>query len=551
MKRFTAFILAVLMLAALGCSSSGSGRRTEREGDMFDQLAEADDSSSKAGKKEEGEGDAPREASTAEPRKDAAMEEPAPATPAPPTPGPSDEPTAEPTQEPTPEPTPEPDPDEPVLRNGLLTVPDIVPQETYAPDAEILTWTGSFDSEKEIDRYTFTAPRDGSYSFFYTDILDGQRYCIQVANAAGNVIYNPYWYDSSGLDDCVVLELKQGQTYTLAARQQGSYYGGYAIHVGIPKESIEIGAYTAIHDSFAYMMQRNSYTLVPSVSGEYCFSVSGMPEGFNCRIQVRNAAGNSISNGYWYSQYGNNEGQTVTLNAGQAYTICIRESGYRGTYCFDVAMYKQVGDISAAFAVDDSIQFLNQRNLYTFVPTRTASYAFGISGIPEGYAYRIRILNPAGNAISNYYWYDACSNEESVSVNLTAGQKYTVIVRPAGMLYGAYRLDVGTYRAPIAVTEDDSFTDVISFRLQRNLYTFTAASDGRYSIQLSGMPEGYSYYVRIENAAGQSVGRGYSDGTYSNGESLSADLVGGQTYTVIVWQYASYLSEYSLRIFKA
>ena len=486
-------------------------------------------------------GSAPAVQATAESVETAAAADPAANPTATPTPEPTAVPTAKPTETPTVVSVP-------AIENGLLLAQEIEPKETQAPDATILSWSGEFKKEDQTDKHTFTAERDGVYSFFFTNILEGQEYGIQVSNEAGKAIHNQYWYISYELGDGVDLELEEGKTYTVAVRQRGDDYGTYTINVGVQKAYTEIGDYTAIYDSIEYVKQQNGYLFVPPVSGEYRFGVSGLPEGYECGIQVVNASGKAISNQYWYSAYSNKDGQTVTLTAGQSYIVKIREHGYYGPYCFDVAMYKAVGDVSDAFAVDDSIQFLNQRNMYTFTPKQTASYQFGLSEIPEGYEYLIQVWNAAGNAISNTYWYSSYKNEDSQSVDLTAGQTYTVIVRPKNTLYGSYRLDIGTFREPIEIKEDERIKDTMQYRLQKNLYAFTPDSDGNYQIELSGMPNGYEYKIQVWNPAGASISNQYLSYSYNNGESQAVSLVGGQTYLIVIWQNEDFLGDYIVTV---
>ena len=557
MKRILVFTLVLLLI--LGGCVPKSSRRTERDDDMFDRLAETEDREKdreKAGQQESAK--APKQAE--EPAQPAAAEVAVAPEPIQATPEPTVEPTPEPTQEPTPEPTPEPTQEPtsepaaepasqaPVIVNGVLIANEVEPMETHVPEATILSWSGSFEKEGQIDSYTFSTERDGLYCFFFTDILDGQEYAIRLTNAAGNVVYNAQWYDTYGLDEAADLTLKKGQTYTLSVKQKGAYYGGYTINVGVQKEYLAVGDYTAIYDSFEYVHQQNGYTFVPEVSGPYRFGVSGLPEGYSCGIQVVNAAGKTISNAQWYDSYSNKEGQEVNLSAGQTYVVKYRESGYRGPYCVEVGLYKQVGDVSGVFAVDDSIQFLNQRNLYTFVPEQTASYQFGFSGIPEGYSYMIQVVNPVGDAITNARWYDSFGNHESEWVNLTAGQTYTIVVRPRNELYGKYRLDISAFCAPVDVKLDEPVQDSIQYRLQRNMYTFTPEVDGSYSIELGGMPHEYSYGIQVWNSIGNIISNVRWYDVYKNGESETLNLQAGQTYTIIVKQNNNFLSDYTIRI---
>jgi hypothetical protein len=131
---------------------------------------------------------------------------------------------------------------------------------------------------------------------------------------------------------------------------------------------------------------------------------------------------------------------------------------------------------------------------------------------------------------------------------LTAGQTYTIIVRPRNALYGKYRLDISAFCAPVDVKLDKPVQDAIRFRLQRNMYTFTPEVDGSYSIELSGIPPEYSYGIQVWNGIGQIISNGNWYYVYKNGESQTLDLKCGQTYTIIVKQNGNFLSDYTIRI---
>ena len=80
------------------------------------------------------------------------------------------------------------------------------------------------------------------------------------------------------------------------------------------------------------------------------------------------------------------------------------------------------------------------------------------------------------------------------------------------------------------------------------MYTFTPGSDDTYSIELSGMPPEYSYYIQVWNGIGQIISNGNWNYAYKNGSSQTLDLKAGQTYTIIVKQNGNFLSDYTIRI---
>ena len=435
------------------------------------------------------------------------------------------------------------------IQNGKYVAEDLNLQTVSCSPANVLQWNGNFISEKQTDEFPFTAERSGVYSIFFTDILEGQEFPIQVLDASGKAISNQYMNSTYGLGEGVDLTLSQGQQYTVKVRQSSNYYGAYCLNVGTQKEYIDVSNCYAVYDTIEYIKQQNGYYFTPSVTGDYRFGFSDIPEGFEYCIQVVNPGGDAISNQYWNSTYGNKEGQTVKLTAGQSYLVKVKQySKYYGDYCLDIGLYKNTGDISSFFAVDDTIQHIGQRNLYTFVPQLTTSYEFGISNVPAGCEYLIQVVNAGGNAISNQYWNSSYGNNESQSVNLSKGETYTIIVRPASTGFGSYTLNIGSYKDAVDISEFDDISDSLQYRLQRNQYTFTPQTTGTYQFILSNIPSGYEYMIQVWNAAGDAISNQYWNSTYGNDEGQSVDLTGGQTYTIIVRQNATYLSDYVLTV---
>ena len=437
----------------------------------------------------------------------------------------------------------------PAIENGSYSAEDLELRTVRVPRADILRWSGVFSSDKQEDEYSFTAERSGSYSFFFTDILEGQKYPIQVLNAAGEAVNNRYWSYTYGLGDCVDLTLSRGQRYTVRVRQESNYYGSYCLNIGLQKEYTEITGCAAVYDAVEFIQQQNGYLFTPSVTGEYRFGFSGIPEGYKYCIQVVNAGGDAISNQYWSYSYGNKDGTTVSLNAGQTYTVIVKQNDrYYGEYCLDVGLFKETGDISPFYAVSDSIQVIGQRNLYSFTPEFSGTYEFGISDVPDGIKYLIQVVNAGGDAISNPYWSHSYGNGDRISAELTAGQTYTVAVRPDSEYYGRFTLNIGKYRAPVDISGWDSVSDQMQYRLQRNLYTFTPNSTGTYEFTLSDMPAGYEYPIQVRNAGGEAVSNHYWNYTYGNGQGPSVELTAGQTYTVEICQTSDALGEYTLTV---
>lgn len=435
------------------------------------------------------------------------------------------------------------------IADGLFEAHIIEPASQAVVGAQIVSWNGTFTDKGEIDTYSFSTDRDGIYCLYFTDILEGQKYAIQLVNEAGNAIANPYLYSAYGLDEGLEIELKSNNRYTVNVSQFDEYKGSYCLNLGQQKDISDVSKLTSIKDSFEFIHQQNMYKYIPTFTGEYSFSFSDIPEGYEYGIQILNSAGEPLTNPYWYSTYQNDEAQTITLSAGHTYTIKARQTNnYYGTYSLNIGFYKDNGEIGDKYSVNDSVQFICQRNIYRFTPNLSADYEIGISNVPEGVKYYIQVRNSADQPISNPYWYSSYGNWDSQTVTLSAGQEYIIIIRPESKNYGDYTLCIGNYKGPTDISALDSISDNMQYLLQRNTYLFIPEKEGTYEFKLSGLPSGNKYGIQILNYAKQAITNPYWYSTYGSGDKQEVSLKSGEQYTIVIRQLSAYLGDYSLSI---
>lgn len=92
-------------------------------------------------------------------------------------------------------------------------------------------------------------------------------------------------------------------------------------------------------------------------------------------------------------------------------------------------------------------------------------------------------------------------------------------------------LTIGAPKAAVDVSEYNVITDSIDFKRQSNLYTFVA-KEASYAFIMSGAKDNYTdISVEVLNRLGETVA---SNGYFSNGDSFTAELTVGETYTIRV-----------------
>ena len=89
----------------------------------------------------------------------------------------------------------------------------------------------------------------------------------------------------------------------------------------------------------------------------------------------------------------NGEGLTIKdMQAGETYQIQVRQySGY-DMYNLNLGLQKETVDISEYSSVSDSIQYTDQRNVYTYTPSLTGKYRFEIQDLTDGSNNEVNIL---------------------------------------------------------------------------------------------------------------------------------------------------------------
>lgn len=166
----------------------------------------------------------------------------------------------------------------------------------------------------EENRYTYTAPYNGTYRFSIVDKTLNMGVDVKMYDKYGTKIINIY----SGFGETTeAVELEAGESYPIYATQ-GNGKGNYVLKVWTQKPSIDVTGYTKIIDNLEYESQRNYITFTPPVEGTYEFSISSHNPNFECSYSLydnkQKIFGTSTS---FYTS------QTAFLEAGKTYTYSV------------------------------------------------------------------------------------------------------------------------------------------------------------------------------------------------------------------------------------
>lgn len=286
--------------------------------------------------------------------------------------------------------------------------------------------------------------------------------------------------------------------------------------------------------------QQDTYTFTAAVTGRYYIWMTEIYDSAEMGIYVHNPLAEEIGRN---SYAGNNEGVTVNCVAGETYTVYVCESWGTSTYQLNIGHMKALVDISGYDVVNDSIEFQEQLNAYTFVPAVDGTYRFQFSEMMDNCELRIRVYNRLNEEIASSSY---CANGEGVTVNgMVAGETYTIQVEHDYNALSAYTMSIGKQSATVDVSAFTAVHDALSFTDQKNQYTFTVPANGTYRFELANVSQDCDMNLYVYNSLGEQVGS-YTYADNGDGVTMS-DLVAGDTYTIAICQRYT-LTGYTLKI---
>ena len=399
------------------------------------------------------------------------------------------------------------------------------------PVADISKYTkvkGGIAYTDQKNVYRYTAPRDGQYRFELADIdtSKGSRDTwLEIFDANGKSLDDYRGDNGAG----ITITLKKGQTYTVDvdyALWSGSY-GSFSLLIGVPKETKDISKYTKVTDNVEFTEQLNTYTYTAPTTGHFRFGVENLSKAEDTlvSVSVHGANGSQIQS----ATCENGSGVTVDLTKGKKYTVKVKQNGNFTPYTLAIGVAKSTKDISSYNEVNDSIQYEEQKNIYTYTASVNGEHRFELRGLSESkdeYA-RLTVCDSKGEAIV----YGIVTDRHGFSVNLTKGTKYSVEVEHYDKNCD-YTLCVWGPKAVVDITGKKYIKDSIEHDDQVNTYTYTPAADGTYRFQIEDFPLADPENAvdgRLKDPSGETVG---SEIYGQRGEYFDAELKKGVTYTL-------------------
>lgn len=272
--------------------------------------------------------------------------------------------------------------------------------------------SGSINSDDDVDTYTMTADREGIYCLTFSEMQYGFEVKVRILNHLNEEVASGWKSNGESLP---TKSIPKGK-YTIEV-SHSSDTGSYEFTIGHQKSIVDANMYAIINDSIEYDDQVNNYKFAPEYSGVYRFEFSNLLYDTEIHFGIYDHLNTPIKE-QWIS---GKEGVTVdSLIANEKYTISISQGSGLTQYTMDIGRQKPTRIIEAGQKVNGQIQFVNQNDFYSFVPTSTRTYA--IVGTSANWNdWYIKIYDENNNPLNLENTGDA-----SLSVELTADKKYTI-----------------------------------------------------------------------------------------------------------------------------
>jgi len=268
--------------------------------------------------------------------------------------------------------------------------------------------------------------------------------------------------------------------------------------------------------------QTDTYSLEAPITGYYRFDVSDMISGFFVKVYIYDSMGAKIGGG---SGLGNENGVTCELVQGNSYTVEVKSHSNTGSYTLTIGQQKEIIDISTKEIIYDSIEYKDQQNEYTFIPSIDGTYRFDFLDVVNGFTVKCYVYDSLGYKVGGGSGY---GNENGVTVELAANEVYTIKVIQYNNK-GTYTLAIGKQQATQDLTGQNSVYGDISYTNQKNIYIYTPSSTGKYVLSLHNMISGFSVKLYVYDSLGYKVEGGSG---YGNDKKITVELTEGETYTI-------------------
>lgn len=272
-------------------------------------------------------------------------------------------------------------------------------------------------------------------------------------------------------------------------------------------------------------------------NGLYRFEFSEVNDGVYYDLEILNTAYEIIKSS---GNLNTGDGISVSLDSNKDYIIRVSQRKNHGPFKLIIGIKQPIVDISTYTSVSDDIQFTDQRNTYSFVPSNDGLHRFEYDDVPDGMYLNMVIYNSGWETIRSG---GNMSSGDGLSVKLTKGKLY-YIKSEYYSGYGRYSLMIGHKKDSVKLSDYTTVYDSIQYTDQKNEYYFVPSVEGTHRFEFSDVPDGMYLEMEVFNSGWETIRSGSNMSTY---DGLTVKLEKDKQYIIQVRQYRNYGS-YSISV---
>ena len=193
-------------------------------------------------------------------------------------------------------------------------------QETVAVN-DRRVFDGELSFTNQINRYSFTPSRAGTYRFEISNLFANRYVHLSVVDRGGDAVSWRNWVGNDA--GITVNNLNPGESYTILVRQARGI-SRYRLNIGYQAEIRSISEGSSRSRYIEFTDQVNKYSFSPSRAGAFRFEISGLQANRYVHLSINDEGGDSVVSRNWVGNGG--AITTDNLNLGEIYTIRIRQA---------------------------------------------------------------------------------------------------------------------------------------------------------------------------------------------------------------------------------
>lgn len=187
-------------------------------------------------------------------------------------------------------------------------------------------------------------------------------------------------------------------------------------------EELDITGYTTITDSVEYDDEKNTYYYTTTETGYYGLNVTSLQAGNRIKIRILDEEGYEL----WDYYALRDTDVLMKLEAGETCKIIVRQVDGYGDYTLEMSPQKATVKLTYNKEITDHIEFIGQRNNYTFKPGENGDYSITLTHIPNGKEIDIFVYDEEGYVVESK---ERMTRDKSFSFYLENNQVYTIKAR--------------------------------------------------------------------------------------------------------------------------